>query len=183
MHQCNYVILDYCKSDLSQDCIPCLILLDDDIDMPVMHFKVFASPHLEHFLNEMSIKCRNWMLSFLSDICGWQNRCNGINRNVLEQFCSMGVGPIRTSIHGVIELNGEDKILEFICMQLVAQEQRKLSEEDKCLIRSFRALDPETLRELQKRFLRFDSNKNLFKYTTHSFGVLALLSLTSQSGI
>lgn len=177
MRQCNYVILDYCKSDLTSDCVPCLLLLDINRDESSRDFKVFVLPDMERLLGKMSSQGREWMLEVLSDLRERPKSSEAVDEITFEQFHALSVGPLRTSIHGVIDIIDKDDVLDLIWAQNKAQGQ-PAEDEDRSL-RSFQELTFDMMQQYRQRFNLIDPDKRLAKSAAISASALALFSLIS----
>jgi len=115
MPLCHYVILDHCQSEMSQDCDPFFVLLELDWGTVNSTVRVFSVPNIRESLREMAAQRQDWILGILSDICGDCRNSVSLNKhNRLEQFYSLGVGPLRTSVSGSIDIDPDDDPLEII---------------------------------------------------------------------
>lgn len=142
MPQCRYVILDHHKSDLASDSFPCLLLLDINHGERSTVFIVFVVPDIDRLLDGMSNQQRNWMLGVLINFCDRQHKSNHIGTPEFEQFWSLGVGPLRTSVHGTIQVGNMDSVRDLICVDL---RRRELSKDYPYFLSSFQELRPDLL--------------------------------------
>jgi len=177
MLQCSYVILDHCKSDLSSDGVPCLLLLDIGRDSSARQFKVFVTPDIGKLFDALSSHNRMWALELLFDLYEGKHNPEAIGME-FEKFYSMDVGPLRTSISGAIEANEADNLLQLICIQ-IGERSQECSTGEGCLFCSFQELIPDMLRQFRQRFSLTDSNRQYLKRAVHSVSFLAIMHLTS----
>ena len=146
MPQCNFAILDHYKSDLASDNFPCLLLLNIDSDNRNGHFMVFITAQIGSLLNEISNQQRIWMLGVLLDLSNHQLKLGPMGNIEFEQFCSLGVGPLRTFAHGTIYFSSSNNLLDLICESLQIQDRGGTSKYDPCFLHSFKEFHSDTLR-------------------------------------
>jgi hypothetical protein len=114
MPLCHYVVLDHCHSELSQECAPLFLLLEADRATPNSNITVFAISNIRELLREMPSQRQDWILGILSDLYSYRGDPFTSTENRLEQFYSLGAGPLRTSFSGSIDINAEEDALEMI---------------------------------------------------------------------
>jgi len=132
---------------------------------------------MERLLDEMSIRRREWMLEVLSDLYDRQNNSEAVDEISVEQFHTLSVGPLRTSIYSDIDVNDTDDVLDLIWAQNKGQ-GHPLEDKNRSL-RSFQELTPGMLQQYRQRFNLADVDKKLVKSVAKSAGALALFSLIS----
>ena len=132
---------------------------------------------MERLLDEMSTRGCEWMLEVLSDLCDRQNNSEAVDEISVEQFHTLSVGPLRTSIYSGIDVNDTDDVLDLIWAQNKAQGS-PLEDKNRSL-RSFQELTADMLQQYRQRFNFTDSDRKLIKGAATSAGALALFSLIS----
>lgn len=125
----------------------------------------------------MSSRGREWMLEVLPDLHECPKASEAVDETKFQQFLDLSVGPLRTSIHGAIDVNDTEDVLDLIWAQNKAQGQ-PLEDEDRSL-RSFQELTSDMLEQYRQRFNLTDPDKKLVKSAAISAGALALFSLIS----
>jgi hypothetical protein len=117
------------------------------------------------------------MLEVLPDLHECPKASEAVDETKFQQFLDLSVGPLRTSIHGAIDVNDTEDVLDLIWAQNKAQGQ-PLEDEDRSL-RSFQELTSDMLEQYRQRFNLTDPDKKLVKSAAISAGALALFSLIS----
>jgi len=70
--------------------------------------------NIRESLREMPSQRQDWILGILSDVCGDYSNLESLNKNRLERFYSLGVGPLRTSLSGSIDIDPDDDPIVII---------------------------------------------------------------------
>ena len=118
MRLCHYVILDHCQSELSQVCAPLFVLLEFYRGTTKSSIRIFSDSNVRELLRKMPRQRQSWILGMLSDLRDECRDSRKSNHNMLDQFYSLGVGPLRTSVSGSIHIDADDNPLEIISSQV-----------------------------------------------------------------
>jgi hypothetical protein len=114
MPQCHYVILDYYQSDLSSEGLPFMLLVNIDQEETNRNLLVFVAPNFRDVLNGMPQTRREWLQEVLSDFVRHGKSSDSTRGIYFHQFHNLGVGLIRTSISGSINVEKDQNLLTVI---------------------------------------------------------------------
>lgn len=90
-----------------------MLLLDVDQGTPHRRLQVFVASNFWKLVEEMPSSRREWTKEILSDLFK-HGQISNICDDLLHQFKSLGVGPIRTSLSGSIDFEKEQNIVALI---------------------------------------------------------------------